>query len=117
MDYIVSLRRLPTPNTSIEILDRQRYFGGTAGNLFAHRETRVGPAKDHRIRSVARNPLRVHPSAFPGAAPSIDLLLRERGGNRSSATIGPCHIHRGTPASRRGRRGHTGFARQRHLLA
>ncbi len=33
MDYIVSLRRLPTPNTSIEILDRQRYFGGTAGNL------------------------------------------------------------------------------------
>src|SRR5947208_16812234 len=31
MDYIVTLRRLPTPNTSIEILDRQRYFGGTAG--------------------------------------------------------------------------------------
>jgi len=33
MDYIVTLRRLPTPNTSIEILDRERYFGGTAGNL------------------------------------------------------------------------------------
>src|SRR2546422_11730698 len=33
MDYIVSLRRLPSPNTSIEILDRKRYFGGTAGNL------------------------------------------------------------------------------------
>src|SRR3989449_8309223 len=33
MDYIVTLRRLPKPNTSIEILDRQRYFGGTGGNL------------------------------------------------------------------------------------
>ena len=33
MDYIVSLRRLPRPNTSIEIVDRRRYFGGTAGNL------------------------------------------------------------------------------------
>ena len=33
MDYIVTLRHLPAPNTSIEILDRHRYFGGTAGNL------------------------------------------------------------------------------------
>lgn len=33
MDYIVALRKLPTPNTSIEILDRHLYFGGTAGNL------------------------------------------------------------------------------------
>src|SRR2546427_12909865 len=41
MDYIVSLRRLPSPNTSIEILDRQRYFGGTAGNL-ARAAARLG---------------------------------------------------------------------------
>ena len=33
MDYIVSLPELPSPNTSIEILDRKRHFGGTAGNL------------------------------------------------------------------------------------
>lgn len=33
LDYIVTLPRLPAPNTSIEIVDRQRYFGGTAGNL------------------------------------------------------------------------------------
>ena len=33
LDYIITLRRLPLPNTSIEIVDRQRYFGGTAGNL------------------------------------------------------------------------------------
>ncbi len=41
MDYIVTLRRLPTPNTSIEILDRERYFGGTAGNL-ARAAARLG---------------------------------------------------------------------------
>src|SRR3989442_3503093 len=41
MDYSVSLRRLPTPNTSIEILDRERYFGGTAGNL-ARAAARLG---------------------------------------------------------------------------
>jgi len=28
MDYIVSLRRLPSPNTSIEILDRSGILGG-----------------------------------------------------------------------------------------
>ena len=41
MDYIVTLRRLPKPNTSIEILDRQRYFGGTGGNL-ARAAARLG---------------------------------------------------------------------------
>lgn len=33
LDYIVSLERLPEPNTSIQILDRQRFFGGTGGNV------------------------------------------------------------------------------------
>ena len=33
MDYIIGLRKLPSPDTSIEILDRELYFGGTAGNL------------------------------------------------------------------------------------
>ncbi len=41
MDYIVTLRRLPRPNTSIEILDRQRYYGGTGGNL-ARAAARLG---------------------------------------------------------------------------
>src|SRR3989449_8967385 len=41
MDYIVTLRRVPKPNTSIEILDRQRYFGGTGGNL-ARAAARLG---------------------------------------------------------------------------
>lgn len=41
MDYIVTLHRLPTPNTSIEIVDRQRYYGGTGGNL-ARAAARLG---------------------------------------------------------------------------
>jgi nucleoside kinase len=41
LDQIISLRRLPRPNTSIEIVDRQRYFGGTAGNL-ARAAARLG---------------------------------------------------------------------------
>src|SRR5256712_5484044 len=52
MDYIVSLRRLPSPNTSIEILDRQRYFGGTAGNL---------------ARAAARLGVKVSLASFVGA--------------------------------------------------
>src|SRR5881397_3160646 len=52
MDYIVSLRRLPTPNTSIEILDRERYFGGTAGNL---------------ARAAARLGVKVSLASFVGA--------------------------------------------------
>lgn len=41
LDYIVTVPRLPKPNTSIQILDRQRYFGGTAGNL-ARAAARLG---------------------------------------------------------------------------
>src|SRR5438445_3282927 len=48
----------------------------TTGVLPARRETRVLPRKDDRIRSVAGNPLRVHASALPRAAPSVDLLIR-----------------------------------------
>ena len=33
LDVIVTVPKLPDPNTSIQILDRRRYFGGTAGNL------------------------------------------------------------------------------------
>ena len=33
LDHIIALRALPRPNTSIEIVDRRRSFGGTAGNL------------------------------------------------------------------------------------
>lgn len=41
LDYIVTVPRLPRPNTSIQILDRRRYFGGTAGNL-ARTAARLG---------------------------------------------------------------------------
>ncbi len=41
MDYIVTVRHLPQRNTSIEILDRHRYFGGTAGNV-ARAAARLG---------------------------------------------------------------------------
>src|SRR5438876_10566022 len=50
-DYIVTLRRLPTPNTSIEILDRERYIGGTAGNL---------------VRAAARLGVKVSLASFVG---------------------------------------------------
>src|SRR5438093_11223009 len=66
MDYIVSLRRLPTPNTSIEILDRKRYFGGTAGNL---------------ARAAARLGVKVSLASFVGAdfpADYGDALNEER---------------------------------------
>lgn len=33
LDYIVTVPKLPERNTSIHILGRRRYFGGTAGNL------------------------------------------------------------------------------------
>jgi len=41
LDYIVTVPHLPKPNTSIQILGRQRYFGGTAGNL-ARTAARLG---------------------------------------------------------------------------
>src|SRR5256712_12759206 len=41
MDYIVSRPCLPTPNTSIEIGDRDLYFGGTAETL-ARAAARLG---------------------------------------------------------------------------
>lgn len=41
MDQIISVRHLPRRNTSIEIVDRRRYFGGTAGNL-ARAAARLG---------------------------------------------------------------------------
>lgn len=33
LDYIVSVPKLPDRNTTIQVLGRRRYFGGTAGNL------------------------------------------------------------------------------------
>ncbi len=41
LDHIVTVPHLPRPDTSIEILDRKRYFGGTAGNL-ARAAARLG---------------------------------------------------------------------------
>ena len=66
MDYIVSLRHLPTPNTSIEILDRQRYFGGTAGNL---------------ARAAARLGVKVSLASFVGAdfPPDYRQVLAKEG--------------------------------------
>lgn len=41
LDYILTVPHLPRPDTSIAILDRKRYFGGTAGNL-ARAAARLG---------------------------------------------------------------------------
>jgi sugar/nucleoside kinase (ribokinase family) len=41
LDQIITVPHLPRPDTSIEILDRKRYFGGTAGNL-ARAAARLG---------------------------------------------------------------------------
>jgi len=41
LDHILTVPRLPRPDTSVGILDRQRYFGGTAGNL-ARAAARLG---------------------------------------------------------------------------
>src|SRR5947199_10747405 len=66
MDYIVTLRRLPTPNTSIEILDRERYFGGLAGNL---------------ARTAARLGVKVSLASFAGHdSPNASCEALERGG-------------------------------------
>jgi len=41
LDHILTVPHLPRPDTSVGILDRQRYFGGTAGNL-ARAAARLG---------------------------------------------------------------------------
>lgn len=41
LDHIVTVPHLPQPDTSIAILERRRYFGGTAGNL-ARAAARLG---------------------------------------------------------------------------
>ncbi|MCK4366755.1 MAG: carbohydrate kinase family protein [Thermoplasmata archaeon] len=33
LDYIITVPRLPPPNTSIELIDRQVFFGGTGANI------------------------------------------------------------------------------------
>lgn len=66
MDYIVTVPRLPTPNTSIQILDRRRYFGGTAGNL---------------ARTAARLGVRTSLASFvgPDFPPDYEAALRREG--------------------------------------
>ena len=43
LDYIANLEALPEPNTSVQILDRRRFFGGTGGNI-ARIAARLGVA-------------------------------------------------------------------------
>src|SRR2546426_10535502 len=33
LDYIANLKSLPEPNTSVQLIDRERFFGGTGGNI------------------------------------------------------------------------------------
>src|SRR2546425_2377886 len=33
LDYIANLESLPEPNTSVQLIDRERFFGGTGGNI------------------------------------------------------------------------------------
>ncbi len=51
LDHILTVPYLPRPDTSVGILDQQRYFGGTAGNL---------------ARAAARLGMRVSLAAFVG---------------------------------------------------
>ena len=65
LDQIIALPRLPRPNTSIETADRERYFGGTAGNL---------------ARAAARLGVRTGLASFVGEdfpADYRDALLRD----------------------------------------
>ncbi|MFQ5838463.1 MAG: carbohydrate kinase family protein [Thermoplasmata archaeon] len=41
LDYIFRVPKLPEPNTSIQIVERKQYFGGTAGNI-ARTAARLG---------------------------------------------------------------------------
>lgn len=41
LDHLLTVPRLPRPDTSVAILDQKRYFGGTAGNL-ARAAARLG---------------------------------------------------------------------------
>lgn len=52
LDTIVRVPKLPEPNTSIQILDRRRHFGGTGGNL---------------ARAAGRLGVRVSLASFVGA--------------------------------------------------
>lgn len=35
LDYILQLDHFPAPNTSVEVVEKKRYFGGTGGNISA----------------------------------------------------------------------------------
>ena len=66
LDHILTVPRLPSPDTSVAILDQKRYFGGTAGNL---------------ARAAARLGVRTSLAAFVGPDFPADYreALREEG--------------------------------------
>ncbi len=66
LDHILSVPHLPRPDTSVGILDHERYFGGTAGNL---------------ARAAARLGVRTSLAAFVGAdfPEDYETALREEG--------------------------------------
>ena len=93
LDYIVTLRKLPLPNTSIEIVDRERYFGGTAGNL-ASAAARLGvktslaafvggdfPA-DYRQALVRAGVDLADLRVVPGASTPTAWVFSDRAGNQ-----------------------------------
>ncbi len=57
LDHILTVPRLPQPDASVGVVDRQRYFGGTAGNL---------------ARAAARLGVRTSLAAFVGADFPLD---------------------------------------------
>jgi nucleoside kinase len=93
LDQIITLRRLPRPNTSIEIVDRQRYFGGTAGNLSraaARLGVRTGLASfvgedfpsDYR-NALTRDGVDLHDlRALRGARTPTAWIFSDQGGNQ-----------------------------------
>jgi nucleoside kinase len=53
LDLILNLPKFPEPNTSTEIIDSQRYFGGTAGNIARISATLGTPL--HLVSYVGKN--------------------------------------------------------------
>ena len=78
LDHILTVPRLPRPDTSVGILDRQRYFGGTAGNL---------------ARAAGRLGVRTSLASFVGRDFPADyrLALRKDGVDLRDLRIVPGH--------------------------
>jgi len=93
LDHILTVPRLPRPNTSIAVLDRRQYFGGTAGNL-SRRAASLGvptalasfvgddfPPEYRRALAASGVDLR-DLRTIPGTRTPVAWIFGERGGDQ-----------------------------------